>query len=321
MSLHRIDSLTLGVPDVEAAARFYDDFGLRRTTPPTLPHDGNHPVTFATEDGGDQLTLVRAPSRRLVEATFAADDSNDIARITSDLTRLGVQVTTEPSQGRPATECFAVEKATGVLVRVAVRPRIRQEAAPAPVYNGPGRIQRVNTRADGVTRAQRVRPRRLGHFVLGTTDFAITKSFFVDGLRFRVSDIIKDFGVFLRCSTDHHNLLVQKAPVPFLHHTSWQVEDVDEIGRGAMDMLAADPSRHVWGLGRHYAGSNFFWYLKDPSGNFAEYHSDMDCIPEDALWTPEILEGAKGLFNWGPPPPASFLEPEDLADLMIAGHQ
>jgi hypothetical protein len=88
-----------------------------------------------------------------------------------------------------------------------------------------------------------------------------------------------------------------------------------------MDMLAADPSRHVWGLGRHYAGSNFFWYLKDPSGNFAEYHSDMDCIPEDALWTPEILEGAKGLFNWGPPPPASFLEPEDLADLMIAGHQ
>ena len=47
----------------------------------------------------------------------------------------------------------------------------------------------------------------------------------------------------------------------------------------------------------------------------------MDCIPEDALWTPEILEGAKGLFKWGPPPPASFLEPEDLADLMIAGHQ
>jgi len=25
----------------------------------------------------------------------------------------------------------------------------------------------------------------------------------------------------MRCSTDHHNLLVQQAPVAFLHHTAW----------------------------------------------------------------------------------------------------
>jgi len=319
MSLHRVDSLTLGVPDVEATARFYEDFGLHRS--PAQSAAPGQPVVLATEDGGDQLTLVHSPFRRLVQATFAADDSDDIARVVTNLTRLGVQVSTELGQRERAAECRAVEKATGVQVRVVVCPRMRQQPVPAPVYNGPGRVQRVNARADGVVRANRVRPRRLGHFVLGTTDFAVTKSFFVDGLDFQVSDIIKDFGVFLRCSTDHHNVLVQKAPVPFLHHTSWQVEDVDEIGRGAMDMLATDPARHVWGLGRHYAGSNFFWYLKDPSGNFAEYHSDMDCIPEDALWTPEVLEGAKGLFNWGPPPPASFLDPEDLADLMISGHQ
>jgi len=58
-------------------------------------------------------------------------------------------------------------------------------------------------------------------------------------------------------------------------------------------MLAADPDRHVWGLGRHHAGSNFFWYLKDPAGNFSEYYSDMDCIIDDQLWTPEALEGAR----------------------------
>jgi hypothetical protein len=115
-------------------------------------------------------------------------------------------------------------------------------------------------------------------------------------------------------------VLVQRAPVTFLHHTSWQVEDVDAIGRGAMDLLADHPERHMWGLGRHYAGSNFFWYFKDPANNFVEYHSDMDCIPEDAIWTPEVLEGALGLFRWGPPPPASFIDPEDLADLMISGH-
>ena len=85
-------------------------------------------------------------------------------------------------------------------------------------------------------------------------------------------------------------------------------------------MLEGRPERHVWGLGRHYAGSNFFWYLKDPAGNFSEYYSDMDCIVEDQLWTPEDLEGARGLFAWGPPPPPSFMHPEDLAAMMTGAH-
>jgi len=304
MALHRLDSVTLGVPDVEATAQFYEDFGLVRSA-------GD---VFSTADGGDQLILVETPWRRLVNATFAADDEDDLSRIQAALARLDLPVQRQP--GRLST----VDLPTLVQVDVAVLPRLRQQATSAPLVNGPGRFDRVDERAAGVVTEGRVRPRRLGHFVLGSTDFETTRRLFVDGLGFKVSDIVKDSGVFLRCSTDHHNILVQKAPVPFLHHTSWQVDDVDAIGRGAMDMLAEHPERHVWGLGRHYAGSNFFWYLKDPVGNFAEYHSDMDCIPEDSLWTPEILEGARGLFRWGPEPPPSFINPEDLAELMISGH-
>ncbi|CAM5653127.1 Dioxygenase OS=Streptomyces griseorubiginosus OX=67304 GN=AQJ54_40270 PE=4 SV=1 [Streptomyces griseorubiginosus] len=190
----------------------------------------------------------------------------------------------------------------------------------ATVYNGPGRPERTGSRAPGVLRTDPVQPRKLGHSVVGTTDFDATTAFFRNGLGFKASDYIKDHGAFLRCSTDHHNILVLAAPVTFLHHTSWQVDDVDEVGRGAAAMLQGHPERHVWGLGRHHAGSNFFWYLKDPAGNFSEYYSDMDCIVDDQLWTPEVLEGAKGLFNWGPPPPPSFLAPEDLADLMTSTH-
>jgi len=104
-------------------------------------------------------------------------------------------------------------------------------------------------------------------------------------------------------------VLVQKAPVSYLHHTSWQVEDVDEVGRGATAMLEKDPDRHVWGLGRHYIGSNFFWYLKDPAGNFSEYYSDIDCIIDDQLWKPGVWEGAKGLYSWGPPAAAVVPRP------------
>ena len=47
----------------------------------------------------------------------------------------------------------------------------------------------------------------------------------------------------------------------------------------------------------------------------------MDCIVEDQMWQPEVLDGARNLFGWGPPPPPSFLAPEDLAELMTGSHQ
>jgi hypothetical protein len=65
-----------------------------------------------------------------------------------------------------------------------------------------------------------------------------------------------------------------------------------------------------------HLGSNLFWYPRDPAGNFSEYYSDLDCIVDDALWTPRTFEGMRALYNWGPPPPPSFLAPEGLAALV-----
>ena len=309
MSLHRISRITVGVPDVEQAAAFYAEFGLGR-----LPDHSAAGVGFATADGGEQLRLLPSPRRRLIELRVAADDPDDLDRIAASLTRLG------ETAGRDAASVTALDPGTGVSVVVEVAPRLEQAAVPAPAYNGPGRASRPNSRADGILRQAAVRPRKLGHVVLGTTDEERSQRFFVDGLGFKVSDTVRGLAAFLRCSSDHHNVLVQQAPVPFLHHSSWQVDDVDEVGRGASAMLAADPARHVWGLGRHHIGSNFFWYLRDPAGNFTEYYSDLDCIVDDALWTAQEWEGARGLYNWGPPPPPSFLAPDDLADLMTGNH-
>jgi catechol 2,3-dioxygenase-like lactoylglutathione lyase family enzyme len=304
MALHQLTSVTIGVPNVEETAGYYADFGL------TDLGDG----TFATIDGGRQLKIARAPTRRLVGLTVGADDADDLDRVARRLAGLGLAAVREGQAVR------AREPVTGFRASVEVCPRLEQPfAAPTP-YNGPGRLERTDDRAPGVLRDEPVRPLKLGHVVIGSTDFAATSRFLTDGLGFKASDYLKGAGAFLRCSTDHHNVLVLAAPVNFLHHTSWQVEDVDEIGRGACAMLDGHPERHVWGLGRHHAGSNFFWYLKDPAGNFSEYYSDMDCIVDDQAWTPETLEGARGLFSWGPPPPPSFLHPEDLAALMTGSH-
>ncbi|MEZ0353745.1 VOC family protein [Mycobacterium sp. pR1184] len=304
MALHRFATVTIGVPNVAETQAYYCEFGLEPFA------DG----WFTTRDGGRQLRIVYAPTRRLVEIEFGAEDEDDIGQIARNLARIEVSADVQPRQ------ISAVEPVTGVRATVGVMGRIVQLPTLAPVPNTPGRAERVGQRAPGVMRSGPVRPRKLGHAVLGTTDFQATQRFFIEGLGFKVSDRIKDVGAFLRCSTDHHNVLILQAPVSFLHHTSWQVDDIDEVGRGATAMLQADPARHIWGLGRHHAGSNFFWYLKDPAGNFSEYYSDLDCIVDDQLWTPETFEGARGLFNWGPPPPPSFLAPEDLAALMTGVH-
>ena len=142
-----------------------------------------------------------------------------------------------------------------------------------------------------------VRPRKLGHVVVGSTDQESSHRFFTASIGFKVSDRILGVAAFMRCSTDHHNVMIQHAPVTMLHHTSWQVEGVDEIGRGATALLGKDPGRQVWGLGRHHVGSNFFWYFKDPAGNFSEYYSDMDCILDDALWKAGDWTDSRALFS------------------------
>jgi catechol-2,3-dioxygenase len=306
MALHRVAKVTVGVPDVEGTAAYYDEFGLSRVA--------QDRAVFATTHGGEQLELVHTGRRRLVEFRLAADDPDDIGRIAASLTEHDYRVE------RTGTTLRTVEPVSGAVGVVEVLPRLVQERQDPTPYNGVGRVERATTRAPGVLREGQVTPRRLGHFVLGSTDYDATRAFFLDGLGFKLSDQVPDHASFMRCSSDHHNVLVLPAPVDFMHHTSWQVDDVDEVGRGATTMIEGHPDRHVWGLGRHHVGSNFFWYLKDPAGNFSEYYSDMDAIVDDQLWTPEDFEGAAGLYRWGPPPPPSFVHPDDLAAMMTGSH-
>jgi catechol 2,3-dioxygenase-like lactoylglutathione lyase family enzyme len=306
MTLHRLNQVIIGVPDVARTSEFYRDFNLSESAP----------GVFSTADGGEQLRLVHSPVRRLLGLEIGADDPDDLQRVARQIQGIGV-----PSEedGRSVT---ATDPGTGVEVKVAIAPRIRQVPAPAPLYNGPGRVDRQgrSPRLPDGPEAPKARPRKLGHVVVGTTDPDSSNRFFREGIGFKISDEVKGAAYFLRCSEDHHNLLVQRAPIQFLHHTSWQVEDVDEIGLGAQSLLSKDPSRHVWGFGRHHIGSNFFWYFRDPAGNFAEYYSDMDCVLDDQLWKPQVWEGMHALYAWGPPPPPSFLRPDDLAELMAGSH-
>jgi catechol 2,3-dioxygenase-like lactoylglutathione lyase family enzyme len=303
MSLHRLAQIEVGIPAsaLDATRAFYRDFGLAEIAP----------GRFATDDGGEQLAFVAAPRRALRALAIGVDDADDLGRAQTALAKLGFACE------RRAKELTTTEPVTGIRVTLAVEPRIAQKPSEPLATNGPGRAARVNARSPAAfTPAQKPRPRKLSHVVTTSTDPAASRRFFVEGLGFRVSDEIAGLGAaFLRCSNDHHNLLVQPGPFAFLHHTAWEMEDLDAVGAAAAAMVAADPKRHAWGLGRHAIGSNYFWYLRDPAGNFAEYTSDLDVIADEEAWRVASSMPVAGLAAWGPPVPREFLAPEDVVAL------
>jgi catechol 2,3-dioxygenase-like lactoylglutathione lyase family enzyme len=303
MSLHRVSSFTYSVPNVAEVIAYYTEFGL------TDNGDGS----LSTLDGGRQLYVEQGRHRGITAVTLGADDPDDVGRIAASLTKLGFDVAAD------ADRLVTSDPVMKLRVEVVVEPRVVQETFAPAAVNGPGRVERVNERAAGVMREGPVRPRRLGHLALVSGESETSLKFFTDGLGFKVSDYAgSKESAFMRCSPDHHNIAVFGGPVSFPHHTSWQVDDLDEIGRGAENLLTGHDERKGWGFGRHYAGSNFFWYLKDPAGTFSEYYADMDQITDDDVWKPELCEGKSGLYNWGPAVPEGFMRPDDIAELIAA---
>ena len=96
-----------------------------------------------------------------------------------------------------------------------------------------------------------------------------------------------------------------KSSAPGLHHLSWDVGSVDDIGRGAMHMLDKGFAKG-WGLGRHVLGSNFFHYVGDPWGSFSEYSAGIDFVPADCDWKGGDHAPEDSFYVWGPNPPEYF---------------
>jgi catechol 2,3-dioxygenase-like lactoylglutathione lyase family enzyme len=301
MGLHRLTSITLGVPDVAASTAFFHDFGLTG--------DG----VLRTRDGGDQLKLVPSATRTLARLGVGTDDPDDLERIAERVERTGLGSIVESTDDR----LLLAEPVTGLLVEIT--PANRYRTTPAEhTFNRPGASERFDVPAESVLTDQPVRPSNLTHVVYGTPDQPTTLRFFTEVIGFQISDQIPGVVAFTRCGEVHHNLAIQTAPVAFPHHIAFEVDDIDDVVRGGQAMVDVDPDRNMWGVGRHAIGSNWFWYLRDPSGTFVEYTADIDRISSQELYRPKNWQGHEFLYSFGPPVPHEFLEPADLADLIAA---
>ena len=75
MALHRLTSITLGVPSPADSGSFFRQFGLDETAP----------GRFSTRDGGEQLVLEQNPRRSLHRLGVGALDGDDIERIARNI--------------------------------------------------------------------------------------------------------------------------------------------------------------------------------------------------------------------------------------------
>lgn len=301
MALHQLMSIDLGVPQPDALAAFYREIGF-------VSSAGG----FGSAEQPDQIRITETPFRQFHRMRIACDTEADLADAQRRLQAIGLNAT------RADTILTVTDPINRWTIEVAPQARATSTVRPERPLNRPGVRGRVNARADVITETIARTPRRLGHVVLGSPDPKRTVAL-LTAVGFRVSDTIGGgMATFLRCSPDHHNVLVAPAPAPYLNHYALEQDDFDAVMKSATRYLAQHgQDRHVAGPGRHTIGGNVFWYLCDPAGNYCEFFTDMDQIVGDHAWQAEDWAGADHWSVWGElKQPEAMFRPADMRAII-----
>jgi catechol 2,3-dioxygenase-like lactoylglutathione lyase family enzyme len=166
---------------------------------------------------------------------------------------------------------------------------------------------------------------RLGHVVLGVSDFRRSEDWYKARFGFITSDEIQpapgvSIGAFMRCDrgetpSDHHSVFVFQRPgppppPPAFMHAAFEVVDLDDLmaGHGHLERLKAEAA---WGVGRHILGSQIFDYWKDPFGHELEHWTDGDQLRASDGSNIASLQDLIAV-QWGMPiPPHPGLPPQE----------
>ena len=309
MALNGLLDIELSVPNPTELFEFWQRRGMVRKA------DG----VLGTADRPVQLTIADGTYRHMSALHMSCETEQDLADIAARIGDMGVESTIAAGRLTCIDPIFRHRVVIDVMAPHPLTPAQRR------AWNHAGETARVNARADA-TFERAPAPRRLGHVVLGTPHFEKATAFFFDGLGFKVSDqFLKGVATFGRIESDHHNLLIQPAPTSYINHYAMEMDDIDAIGLAGQSVLAERPDANIVGVGRHFLGSNVFWYLSDPAGTMFELFTDIDQIVDDVAWERDHCRrdwlGADGpapVSVWGPQEPDTFLNPADLPQIAAA---
>ena len=278
LAAHSLQRFVFSVPDLCEAAKFYRTFGLdvREVDGHLDLHAFGHPHRWGSvyERNGRQAPRIRGARRvspttstRFVAAAVARSASRRRAPHAAGRRRGHVD-------RRPRRHPVADRRA-----RTRSRPRPERDAAAE-------RAARQGRGAGALEGAAPTQPRRLSHVL----HVQLRRACAPCVLSRRAGPAA--VGSLGR----HHRLPARRARQRPSHAR------VREVGRPGTASLVVGRRRrstpsasawsrwraqgfaHGWGVGRHVIGSNYFRYVRDPWGSFAEYSADIDFIPADVDW-------------------------------------
>ena len=292
MPIQRPEKVIYGVEDMAAGIRYFEDWGLE------LLDSGDAGAEFKT--GENQHILLRLKSDpELPDAPGEGSTAHEViwgVTGADDLESIGGELSADRDVRTDADGSLHSRDESGFAIGFMVSDRTPVEIA-APDLNFHNNITRLNKT---VMPDARVKPIRMGHVVLEIkkADAERASAFYMDRLGFKLTDRCKDIGDFLRVPglTDHHSLFLNFRPDHTqFSHIAFEVDDIDAVMMGGNYMNSRGWETES-GPGRHYHGSNIFWYTRNPSGGSTEYFSDMDRMDDD--WQPRVFEQTQGYASW-----------------------
>lgn len=268
-----------------------DHFRLDSPAPDALADFYARAMGMTVTRLSDDLLLAAGPQRRLLigrgEArghpfnAFALADAAQLGRYRAFLEERGARLLHSPTPLLTG-EAFAVRDPDGRLAVFGL-PVTNETSAAA-------------------------RPARLQHVVVASSRFPEMMTFYREVLGFLVSDTVHvddDRGelgeanvCFLRANVEHHSFAVFRAPASSSDHHAYEVPGWDDMRHWA-DHFASLDVPIWWGPGRHGAGNNLFFMIKDHDGNNLEISAELEHLgfgEPGKRWP----AGGKALNLWGP---------------------
>ena len=296
LAVHSIEDFVFSVPDLEQARHFYASFGLdvRLEGDMLGLYTDGHPHRWGR--------LLQRSQKRLLWVTFGIYPE-DLAAFEEKIAELGLPRCMPPVNADQAGIWIRAPDGLPVQLIVAEKtsPSTKSRRNFSPEFSNRGRAPQRN-------RITQVRPSHLSHILLFTPDVSATLQFYTEVLGLRLSDRSGDIIAFMHTphGSDHHLIAMAKSDNYGLHHSSWDVSSFDEVGLGSQQMAQAGYAQG-WGLGRHVLGSNYFRYIRDPWGSYAEYSFDIDFIDSNVEWPAGDYPAEDSLYVWGPDLPPDFV--------------
>lgn len=305
-SVHSLNCFVLTVPDLAEAHRFYESFGLHVARGPNR-------LDLFTEGNRHRWAMLyesRSRSKRLEYVSFGCYE-RDYEALAAYLKTRSFPHCEPHTLAPPGGLWLSHPDGFPIEIVVADKSIPDHQITPSIVpASGPRSAVAPNR-----SRVGKVTPSRLSHVLLFSRDVSQSIAFFEEALGLRLSDRSGDGIAFLHGvhGSDHHLLAVAKSAGPGLHHCSWEVASLDDVGNGMQQMLTAGYTRG-WGVGRHVLGSNYFYYVRDPWGSYCEYSYDIDYVPRGHDWVAGDHPPEDSFYMWGPRVPEDFVTNYQLAD-------